>query len=115
MAQYSSQLIQHSGIVAGVCKDIGLAEKIDALIPENKRDVAERTIRANLREKGIQIWDQKNRPTSNPTIRWIFMIFEDVLLISDHEKKRTQPTNLREEHIRVLQALGETYEKIYFL
>lgn len=77
--------------------------------------LAERKIRARLKEKQIHIWDQKNKATSNPTIRWIFMIFEDVLLLYDQDRQIKTPANIREEHIRVLQALGKLYEKMYFL
>lgn len=77
--------------------------------------LAERKIRASLAEKNIWIWDQKNKPTYKPTIRWIFMIFEDVLLHYESRGGPAKPMNIREEHIRVLNALGPIYEKIYFL
>jgi transposase len=43
--------------------------------------LAERRIRSALVEHKEHIWDQKNRETERPTIRWICMIFEDVLLL----------------------------------
>ena len=79
--------------------------------------LAERRVRAALAEADEHIWDQKDRPTQRPTIRWVFMIFEDVLLlyITGDEEIRKVPTNLREEHRTVLRCLGPMYEKMYFL
>mgnify|MGYP005840570363 CR=1 FL=1 len=38
-------------------------------------------IRQALKRKKESIWDQKKRPTNHPTVRWVFYIFEDVLLL----------------------------------
>jgi len=40
MAQHQSKLIQHLGIIAELCNEVKLAEKIDQLMPENKRAVS---------------------------------------------------------------------------
>lgn len=79
--------------------------------------LAERRIRNALAESNEHIWDQKGKPSNRPTIRWVFMIFEDVLLLYMDESGKTMkvPTNLREEHRVVLRCLGPTYEKMYFL
>jgi transposase len=79
--------------------------------------LAEMRIRTALAEKDRHIWDQKNKPTHRPTIRWVFMIFEDVLLLyvkggGGIERKAM---NLRDEHRIVLECLGPAYEKMYFL
>jgi transposase len=79
--------------------------------------LAEMRIRNALKEKELFIWDQKKKRTDHPTIRWVFMIFEDVLLLytrdgKEHEK---EVMNLREEHRIVLKCLGPAYEKMYFL
>ncbi|OQX30105.1 MAG: hypothetical protein B0D92_00195 [Spirochaeta sp. LUC14_002_19_P3] len=42
--------------------------------------LAEKRVREALATHKVSIWDQKNKPTRYPTIRWVFMIFEDVLL-----------------------------------
>jgi len=39
MEQHSSKLIQHLGIIAGVCKEIGLAELIDRHVENGNRKV----------------------------------------------------------------------------
>lgn len=79
--------------------------------------LAEMRIREALAQSGRHIWDQKNRPTSRPTIRWIFMIFEDILLLYRRTGRSVDRTvmNIEDEHRIVLECLGPRYEKIYFL
>jgi transposase len=79
--------------------------------------LAERRIRSALLEADAHIWDQKEKPTQRPTVRWVFMIFEDVLLLytTRGEVTRKTPANLREEHRIVLECLGPVYQKMYFL
>jgi len=79
--------------------------------------LAEMRIRTALKEKQQHIWNQKNKPTNNPTARWVSMIFEDVLLLYTKTGRHTQKRamNIREEHRVVLQCLGPPYEKMYFL
>ena len=40
MAEHQSKLIQHLGIVAGICKETHLIQYIDELIPKEKRTVS---------------------------------------------------------------------------
>lgn len=79
--------------------------------------LAERRIRAALKEEGAHIWNQKNKPTDNPTARWVFTIFEDVLLLYIHSENgvTAQAMNMRAEHEIVINSLGEHYRKMYFL
>jgi len=79
--------------------------------------LAERRIRATLKEQGRHIWNQKNKPTDNPTARWVFTIFEDVLLLYIHSENgvTVQAMNIRAEHEIVINSLGEHYRKMYFL
>ena len=79
--------------------------------------LAEERIRASLAAAGAHIWDQKGKPTRRPTARWVFMIFEDVLLLYTRRGTNTEiaPMNLRDEHRIILECLGPTYEKMYFL
>ena len=76
--------------------------------------LAERRVRQALAESNVHIWDQKNRPTLRPTIRWVCMIFEDILLLYV-ENGVTAAMNIREEHSRLLECLGPAYKKMYFL
>ncbi len=79
--------------------------------------LAERRIRSALAEADAHIWDQKDKPTQRPTVRWVFMIFEDVLLLysTTGESVWKAPSNIREEHRIVLECLGPLYQKMYFL
>jgi len=79
--------------------------------------MAELKVRKALKDKKEFIWDQKKRPTNNPTVRWVFYIFEDVLLLytGQGEERTAQAMNIREEHRILLRCLGKPYEKIYFL
>ena len=40
MPRYKQKMMQHLGIVAGICNEIGLIEKIDNVIPKSKRTVS---------------------------------------------------------------------------
>lgn len=79
--------------------------------------LAEMRVRQALQQSDRHIWDQKNRETNRPTIRWVFMIFEDVLLLYSKTEGQTMKhaMNIREEHRVVLKSLGSCYEKMYFL
>ena len=79
--------------------------------------LAEMRIRTSLAQKGKHIWNQKNKPTDRPTIRWVFMIFEDILLLYTHTSHgiEKEGMNLQEEHRIVLECLGPVFEKMYFL
>ena len=79
--------------------------------------LAEMRVRTALKEKQCSIWDQKNRKTDRPTVRWVFMIFEDVLLLYTKRGKEVekQAMNIREEHRIILECLGPQFKKIYFL
>lgn len=77
--------------------------------------LAERKVRNTLKEQGLSIPSQVKKPTDNPTIRWVFQIFEGIALLHFVESGITQGANMEERHRIVLQALGPPYEKIYFL
>jgi transposase len=79
--------------------------------------LAEMRIRATLQDNDAYIWNQKNKKTDRPTIRWVSMIFEDVLLLYTRKGQgiEKKAMNIREEHRIVLRCLGPAYEKMYFL
>ncbi len=76
--------------------------------------LAEKRIREAPASNEVAIWDQKNELAQCPAIRWVFMIFEDVLLLY-YGNKTIEAMNIREEHIRVLNCLGSSCKKMYFL
>ena len=56
--------------------------------------------------------NQKGKPVSNPTARWVFQFFSGIhLLIVGGIQQRI--LNLNEHHLRLLKLLGRRYEKLY--
>lgn len=79
--------------------------------------LAERRLRDALKETGTMVWNQKNKPTNNPTLRWTFQNFEGVSLAIVRAQDGTvtkEMKNLHEFELRVLKALGLPFQKIYF-
>ncbi len=66
-----------------------------------------------LKEKGLTFPDQKGKPINNPTMRWAFACFKDVVILYINSDKQQIVKNLQEKHIPILKALGENYEKYY--
>jgi len=54
--------------------------------------------------------NQKGKPISNPTARWVFQYFTGIHVI---DKIQTLVLNLNDHHIALLKLLGKPYEKIY--
>ena len=79
--------------------------------------LAEMRIRSALKDNDQHIWNQKKKPTDSPTVRWVFMIFEGILLLYTRKGQgiEKQAMNIQEEHRIVLRCLGPAYEKMYFL
>ncbi|MCF7928667.1 MAG: IS1634 family transposase [Spirochaetales bacterium] len=79
--------------------------------------LAERKLRSALKEQGETIKNQKGKSYNNPTIRWIFQIFENVLLFTFEDERRTENMvmNMDEDHNTIVRCLGPPFEKIYFL
>ena len=76
-----------------------------------------RRTRSALKKKQCSICDQKNKKTYRPTARWVFMIFEDELLLNTRKGQSVekQAMNIRQEHRIVLECLGPQFKKMYFL
>ena len=80
--------------------------------------LAERKLRAALKEQNRFVLNQLGKPVQNPTIRWIFQLFTDACLLTieqEGDPPVTQPSCIDERHIDVLDCLGEEYKKMYFL
>ena len=78
--------------------------------------LAEIRIRSALKDNEQHIWNQKKKPTDNPTVRRVFMIFEGILLLYTTTGKRIEKhaMNIQEEHRIVLRCLGPAHDKIHF-
>ncbi|GAC1394752.1 MAG: hypothetical protein NVSMB38_29650 [Ktedonobacteraceae bacterium] len=77
--------------------------------------LAEHRLRTRLAETEQTIPDQLNRPTTRPTMRWVFQCFEGIELLHIHSAFGTQSLVLRLQptHHLILALLGPPYEKIY--
>ena len=78
---------------------------------------AEYRLRTRLAETGQTLPNQVNKPTSTPTMRWIFQCFEgiDLLLIVTHAGITSRVLHLLPFHQQVLMFLGPPYQKLYNL
>ena len=74
----------------------------------------EHRIRSTLSKHQATIPDQKGKPTSNPTARWVFELFLDVhlLQITNHSI-HTLTLNLKAELRSLLKLLGDSYVMAY--
>ena len=79
--------------------------------------LSEKKLRSALKEHGETIKNQKGKHYDNPTIRWVFQIFENVLLFTLEDEKRTENIvmNMDDDNHTVIKCLGPPFEKIYFL
>lgn len=75
--------------------------------------LGQRLIRRNLAELGGSVADQKGRPTSRPTLRWIFQVFMAVHLLK--LAAEVHVVNLTSERKRVLEYFSPACRKYYLL
>ena len=78
--------------------------------------LAEKNLRQALKDAGTHVWDQKRKPSNNPTLRWVFQNFAGLSFLVTHSRDGTTMAiqNVGEFHLRVLRSMGSAYEKIYF-
>jgi len=76
--------------------------------------LAQRYLRQKLMESSGTIPNQLGKPTSRPTMRWVFQIFEGVHLLIHRTPERIQEIvlNLNPVRLHILQILGPPFEKI---
>lgn len=79
--------------------------------------LAEQKVRHSLQEAQTHVWNQKNKPTDRPTLRWVIQCFNGIRLIRDKDCPYLtyETKNLEEFHLRIIKALGPPFKKIYFL
>ena len=78
--------------------------------------LAERKLRQVLKEMNATVPDQRRKPTQNPTIRWVFQLFEglDILLVKQNgQVMLRQLLNLRPAQEQVITLLGPQVQKCY--
>lgn len=76
----------------------------------------ERELRKQLKKQDKTIPNQVKKDVQNPSIRWIFQMFEDVLFLTIKNNNIIQNIvgNLTEAHNTVISCLGNEVSKIYF-
>lgn len=78
--------------------------------------LAERKLRQALKEMNASVPDQRRKPTNNPTIRWVFQLFEglDILLVKQNgQVMLRQLLNLRPAQEQVISLLGPQVQNCY--
>ncbi|MEK6845586.1 MAG: IS1634 family transposase [Nanoarchaeota archaeon] len=78
--------------------------------------LAERKLRRALADNDETIPNQVGKPVPNPTLRWVFQIFQGihVLIIKELNATRQLILNLTPLHRRIIRLLGVEVEKCYF-
>ncbi len=78
--------------------------------------LAEKEMRKALAEAKATIPDQKGKPTPTPTLRWVFQIFEGILMLNIRTgtKNKVQIMNLKDVHKIIIESFGCEVEKMYF-
>jgi len=75
----------------------------------------EKKLRQSLKDQKKTIRSQTNKPTNNPTIRWVFMLFENVLLLEiQHEYQITRHfVDPPDDLSTILNCLGIHFKNVY--
>ena len=76
---------------------------------------AEWRLREKLKETGLTIPNQLNKPTQQPTMRWVFEIFMGVIqavIIQDGKVVKVS-VNLNNTQIKILALLGKECKNYY--
>ncbi len=78
--------------------------------------LAERKLRCALADNDETVPNQVGKPVQNPTLRWVFQIFQGihVLIIKEQNITRQLVLNLTPLHRRIIRLLGVEIEKCYF-
>lgn len=79
--------------------------------------IAEWYLRSKLKETGKTVNNQLNKPIQNPTMKWIFTLFmrpaEVTVSLNSHIQRFI--VNLNEEVTQILEIMGPSFEKYYFV
>ena len=73
--------------------------------------IAERKLRQELAQQEETVLDQKKKPTSKPTFRWILQKFQGLHLVIQGKVK--QISNLTDERRKIIRLLGPQAERYY--
>lgn len=80
--------------------------------------LGERQLRLALKRSNQTVPDQKRKPTQNPTLRWVFQMFEGLHVLSvviDGRVTARKILNLRPVHLQILSLLGAQVQSCYLI
>ena len=80
--------------------------------------LGERQLRLALKQNNQTVPDQKRKPTQNPTLRWVFQVFEGLHVLSvvmDGRVTARKMLNLRPVHLQILNLLGTHVQACYLI
>jgi transposase len=105
-----SLFLKNPGRIMALIMIMGLALLIFAL--------GERQLRLALKRSNQTVPDQKRKPTQNPTLRWVFQMFEGLHVLSvvfDGRVTTRKILNLRPVHLQILSLLGAQVQACYLI
>ena len=72
-------------------------------------------MRKRLEEEKQTVLNQKKKPTSKPTLKWIFFKLREIKsgIVCFHDGVHSSVQRLNEELLKILKILGSEYEKFY--
>jgi transposase len=76
-------------------------------------NLGQRKLRQQLQQSQQTVLDQKQKPTANPTLRWILQKFQAIHLVTLDTTQ--QVTNLTHERSKIIRLFGLPYERYYLL
>jgi transposase len=74
-------------------------------------NIGQRMIRQELKKRGEKLKNQVKKWIDNPTLRWIFQLFQGLHLVEIEGKEMV--SNLREEIKKILGYFSENCQKYY--
>ncbi len=77
--------------------------------------LTERKLRNALQDQNLTVPNQVGKPINNPTIRWVYQLFNAILLLYFPDTGKYSVMNMDEGHRTIISALGPPFKKIYFL
>ena len=81
-------------------------------------NVAQHKLREALKIQNETVPNQLNKPIQNPTMRWIFQLFEGVSIVQFYEQNILKPvrsviTNLNAVRLKIIRLFGNTACRLY--
>ncbi len=80
-------------------------------------NVAQHKLRKALKKAKQTVPNQLKKPIQNPTMRWIFQMFEDILILKIKDKLgnilQELVSNLKAHHVTIIKLIGESACQIY--